>query len=125
MGVRLVRQLLPFLVCARFRAQSEHILMPTIDLVGKRVSALTSARTIINTCKAAGRDLTPTEVTSVEASLAEVRTLDQQIKGRALVESVTSLGSVDDAPRSPLFNETDSKNLVGAVKSRSTYRMEV
>lgn len=68
------------------------------DLKGQRAEALKAARDIVQGAKASGRDLTPDESTTIEAKMAEVATLDSQLKGRALAESVMSLGSADHNP---------------------------
>ena len=62
--------------------------------------------------KAAGRaDLTPSEKDTVAAKMDEVATLDKQIKGRNLVNSVVSLGSAEDNldTHGSIFDETAAK----------------
>lgn len=73
-----------------------------MNLHEKRAAAIKAARAIVDGAKADGnRELTPEEATEVETHLAEVKTLDGQIAGKALVDSVTALGSVDDEPAKP------------------------
>lgn len=93
----------------------------------QRAAAITEAKTIVVGAKAADRELTSTEHTVVSASMAQVAQLDGQIKGRALVDSVISLGSVEDfdPERQSIFSETAAKDLLSAVKTRSAYRTEV
>lgn len=67
-----------------------------MNLKEQRAAALKVAREIVDNAKAAARDLTTEELATVEAKADEVRTLDVQIKGRALVESVHNLGTVED-----------------------------
>jgi HK97 family phage major capsid protein len=68
------------------------------DLKGQRAEALKAARDIVQGAKAAGRDLTADESTTVQGHLDQVTTLDSQLKGRALAQSVMSLGSADHDP---------------------------
>jgi HK97 family phage major capsid protein len=66
------------------------------DLAGERQQAIQSARSILERAKADGdRDFTAAEDHSVKASMALIKELDVQLKGRALVQSVMSLGSSD------------------------------
>jgi HK97 family phage major capsid protein len=68
------------------------------DLKGQRAEALKAARDIVDGAKAAGRDLTADESAAVQDRLDHVTTLDSQLKGRALAQSVMSLGSADHDP---------------------------
>jgi HK97 family phage major capsid protein len=61
------------------------------DLHAARDAAIKSARQIVDGAKAEERDLTDAETADVERELAEVKKLDGQIKGRALVDSVKGL----------------------------------
>lgn len=67
-----------------------------MNLKEQRSAALKVARDIVDGAKSEERDLTDEENSTVEAKMAEVATLDTQIKGRALVESVRALGTTED-----------------------------
>jgi HK97 family phage major capsid protein len=70
--------------------------MPT-DLKAKREEHIKAARTILDTAKADDdRDLTDEEQTEVKGHLAEVKTLDLQLAGRALVDAVKGLHDDED-----------------------------
>jgi HK97 family phage major capsid protein len=79
-----------------------------VNLKAEREAAIKAARAIIDSAKADDRDLTPDEHTSVEAEMDRVKTLDVQLKGKALVDSVLSLGTVEDKP---VETSTDAKTL--------------
>lgn len=68
-----------------------------MNLKEQRSAALKVARDIVDGAKSEERDLTDEENSTVEEKMAEVATLDVQIKGRALVESVRALGTTEDA----------------------------
>ena len=61
------------------------------DLQLERTTHISAARSIIDGAKAADRDLTSTEDTTVRGHLDAVTDLDKQIKGRAMVQSVLGL----------------------------------
>lgn len=67
-----------------------------MNLHEQRLAALKSARDIVDGAKAAARDLTNDEQAQVEEHLANVKSLDNAIKGKALVDSVVSLGTAED-----------------------------
>lgn len=62
----------------------------------QRITHLKSARDIVSRAEAANRELTSSEVGTVEAALADTKTIDRQLKGIALVDSVVNLGTADD-----------------------------
>jgi len=69
-----------------------------VNLHEQRKAALARAREIVEGAKVANRDLTPEETTEAETKMAEVKDLDTKLAGKALVDSVMSLGSVEDEP---------------------------
>jgi hypothetical protein len=104
-----------------------------MDLTLQRKNTIAHARKIIDAAKATGRELTPTELTEIEADKTRITELDGQIKGRDLVNSVMNLGRVpDNMPRwdgpeatGNLFSEDAKAGIVHAVKSKTTYRTDV
>lgn len=71
--------------------------MPT--LIEDREAALSAAQTIVNTAKAAGRDLTATEHSRIEAKFAEVERLDVQLeKVRKSADLVERLAGAQPHP---------------------------
>ena len=68
------------------------------ELHMQRAAAIKAARDLVDGAKAAARELTTEEVTTIEQKMTEVATLDKQIKGRALVDSVMSQATVEDKP---------------------------
>lgn len=102
--------------------------MPSIqEWREERATILSNAKSIVTRATSENRDLTTSEQDTLTADMARVEQLAKQIKGRRLVESVHALGSCDDDPDNPggLFTETAAKDLVTAVKTRSSYRTEV
>jgi HK97 family phage major capsid protein len=103
--------------------------MPTAnEWRDERATTLSNAKKIVARAKAANRDLTSTEQSTLTNAMDRVKTIDTQLKGRALVNSVMQLGSSEDFAehhRGGLFTETAAKDLVTAVKTRSSYRTEV
>lgn len=106
----------------------------SISLSDQRAAAIKAARDIVETAKSGGRtDLNPNEVEQVERHLSHAKTIDKQLKGKALVDSVLSLGSVDDddgtdpfgGPHSSVFDPEAAKGLVSAIRTRSNYRTTV
>jgi HK97 family phage major capsid protein len=94
----------------------------------ERKNKIDHAQQIVDRAKAENRDLTPTEQASVEADIARVEELDRNRKGGSIFNRVMGLASSEDfAEGGPgnLFTETARKELVTAVKSRTTYRTEV
>lgn len=95
----------------------------------ERAASIETAKSIVATAKAANRDLTPTEEATVDRSLDRVKQIDKQIAGKAMVDSVMSLGSAEDYDENGdirrMFSETAAKDLVTAVKTRSSYRTEI
>lgn len=67
-----------------------------MDLKAQRQAALAAARAIVDGAKAAARDLTAEEQDQVDTHLTEVKNIDKKIKGKALVDSVMSLGGPED-----------------------------
>ena len=67
------------------------------DLNAARDAAIKAARGVLDAAKADGRELTDDEQSTVESELSKVKEYDKQIKGRALADSVRSLGTGDDA----------------------------
>jgi HK97 family phage major capsid protein len=70
----------------------------TTTLHEQRKAALARAREIVEGAKGESRDLNDDERAEVEGKLTEVKDLDTKIKGKALVDSVMGLGSVEDEP---------------------------
>lgn len=101
-----------------------------IDLAQSRADHISAARSVVDGCKAANRDLTPTEQTTVQGHLDAVTDLDKQIKGRALVQSITSLGSAEadfhaERGTGGVFTAEAKTGILHAVKTRTSYRTEV
>lgn len=100
-----------------------------MDLSAERTRVLSHARSIVDGAKSAGRDnLTDTEQDQVEDDLAQVRTLDQQIKGRAVIDSVKALGtgvSWGDEHHASVFTPEAKTGIAHAVRTRTAYRTEV
>lgn len=80
------------------------------DLSKKRADAVKAARAVIDAAKSDSRDLTPEEQETVEGYMTEVKALDVQMKGRALVSSVMDLGAVAD-------NEPNEVQPTGGAKT--------
>lgn len=105
--------------------------MPTLQQMrDERVTLLQDATKVVDGAKGARRELTPTEQQQVTDLLSRVDKVDAQIKGKKLADSVMRLGSAEDDPDHPhhaggLFAERAAKDLVTAVKTRSSYRTEV
>lgn len=99
------------------------------DLDAERTTHLSAARLTIDNAKSLRRDLTTTEQNSTQAHLDAVEKLDEQIKGRKLVTSVTSLGpadySDDDNGTAGIFTPEAKTGILHAVKTRTSYRTEV
>jgi len=98
------------------------------DLAAERRNTIAHAELILDRCKAERRDLTPNEQATVEADMARVEELDLQIKGRNMANSVMGLASTEDfldGGGLDLFDETARKELLTAVRSKTTYRTEV
>ena len=96
----------------------------------ERATTLTTAKDIVAKAKAAGRDLTASEQEALTRSTDRIKQIDSQIAGKALVDSVMSLGSVEDFdgdgnPRGHLFTEETKAAFTTAIKTRSAYRAEV
>jgi HK97 family phage major capsid protein len=70
--------------------------MPTTDLSAARAAAIKSARDLVDAAKAEDRELTDEEQGQIKDSLAEAKTLDRQLQGRALVDAVKGLQDDDD-----------------------------
>ena len=66
--------------------------MTVTDLGAERAKTLDHAKSIVARAKSANRDLTDSEQGQLEADVARVKELDQQQKGRNLVNSVMRLG---------------------------------
>jgi HK97 family phage major capsid protein len=97
------------------------------DLSAERTTTLDHAKSILATCKAAGREPTNAEQDALTASVARVKELDRQLAGRALVNSVRALGTSEDVPRdgapvASIFTEDAKAGIISAVKSRTSYR---
>lgn len=101
------------------------------DLHAARDAAIKSARQIVDGAKAEERDLTDAETADVERELAEVKKLDGQIKGRALVDSVKGLHR-DEGDPTEEAGDQPAKTLgdhhvksisgqLGTLKSQSGY----
>jgi HK97 family phage major capsid protein len=103
------------------------------NLETQRATALKSARSILNSAAVADRDLTADEQAQISRCVADVKALDAaQIKGRAQVQSVLGLWEPGDSAEedhsgsgSKLFSPEDRAGLVGAAKSRTTFRGSV
>jgi HK97 family phage major capsid protein len=101
-----------------------------LDLNADRKKTLGHARQIVDSAKAANRDLTAAESATVEADLARVKELDRQIAGRNMVKSVMSLDGGhwdDDNPEGngDLFSASAKAGIVQAVKTRTAFRTDV
>ena len=100
-----------------------------IDLQLNRTTEIEAAKSLLARIKSAQRDPSDAENAVLQGHMSAVELLDRQIKGRALVQSVTSLGTCDDgddsAVRHGIFTDADAASLVTAVKSRTTFRVEV
>lgn len=74
-----------------------------MNLKEQRAAALKAAQELIDGAKAAARDLSADEKTTVEAKFSEVERLDTQIKAAAesdaLMSRLTSFGAPDDSDR--------------------------
>lgn len=79
------------------------------DLRAARDAAIKAARAITDAAKAEDRDLTDDERSEVQGHLDEVKKTDTMIKGRALVDSVRSLGTTE--PESEPDGEPAAKSL--------------
>lgn len=100
-----------------------------MNLKAMRAAALKAAQDIIDGAKAAGRDLTETEQTEVQAKFAEIDELDKKIDAAAksadLVARIGSLGSVkadeDIAPsdQATSLGEHFIKHAGAALKGRA------
>src|SRR5215204_3841719 len=82
-----------------------------MNLSDTRTATLKAARAVIDAAKAEDRELTEDEQSTVEGQMADVKQLDVQIKGKALVDSVMTLHTDEDTP--------DDKG-GGGVKSAAT-----
>jgi HK97 family phage major capsid protein len=83
-----------------------------VNLNDARTAAIKSARVLLDGAKADdNRDLTDDEQSQVETIMAEVKSLDHQIKGRALVASVVSLGDGEDPETDDRPKDAPAKNL--------------
>lgn len=73
-----------------------------MNLKAMRAAALKAAQDIIDAAKAADRDLTADEITTIEAKQAEVKALDEKIerqaKGAALVQAIGGLQDHEETP---------------------------
>jgi len=102
-----------------------------MDLTLERKNTIAHARQIIDRAKTANRELTPAELSEVEADKTRVTELDRQLKGRDLVNSVMDLGRAPsnmprwDGPAPKLFSEDAKAGIIHAVKSRTTFRTDV
>jgi HK97 family phage major capsid protein len=99
-----------------------------MDLKTERKNTIAHADQIVARAKTAGRDMTPTEVASVEAAITRIEELDKQLKGRALVDSVMKLGTSDgftDGGPGSLFSGETKAGFISAVKTRSAFRADV
>jgi HK97 family phage major capsid protein len=99
-----------------------------MDLDAQRAQTLTHARSIIDKAKADNRDLTDTEAGQVEDDLAQVKTLDKQLKGRAMVNAVKNLGGDfqdDERPKPSVFTADSKAGIVMAIRTKSPYRADV
>lgn len=67
-----------------------------LNLKEMRAAAVKAAREIVDAAKAEDREITPEENETIAAKMAEVKDLDKKIQGKALVDSVLSLGTVED-----------------------------
>jgi hypothetical protein len=99
------------------------------DYDTERASHLAAARLTIDTCKSQNRDLTPTEQTVTQSHLDAVTELDKMIKGRALVQSIKSLGTsetdTERAGTGGIFTPQAKSGILAAVKTRTAYRTEI
>ncbi|GAA2113018.1 phage major capsid protein [Nocardioides bigeumensis] len=95
----------------------------------KRIVNIKSARDIVERAQAAGRELTSSETDQVTACLSSVKTIDKQIAGKALVDSVVGLTNVEDThgptASGSLFSDTDKAGIIHAAKSRTAYRADL
>jgi hypothetical protein len=96
----------------------------------ERPRLLAHANHILDTAKAAGRDLTDSEAAEVDRDIAAIKALDTATKAPSLVQRVMALGSSDDYdsegnPRGGLFDEATKTGIVGAIKSRQAFRSEL
>lgn len=93
----------------------------------ERAALLQNAKNIVAKAKTGDRDLTTSEQDQLTDLMGQVERLDARAKGSALVNSVLRLSTAEDDLDQPnsLFTETAAKDLVTAVKTRSTYRTEV
>lgn len=96
----------------------------------ERQSLLRHARSIIDTAKAADRDLSDAEHQLVEADLSNVEQMDAQAKARNRRVFDLGLGPTDPnthagADVATLFTDEQKSGLVGAVKSRGMFRTEL
>lgn len=87
-----------------------------MNLKAMRAAALKAANDIIAKAKAEDRDLTPEEVTEIEAKSAEIKELDEKIaaqaKGKALLDSFATLGPDEpegDTPAAKSLGEFAAK----------------
>ncbi len=95
----------------------------------QRVTHLKHAQAVLARVKASGREF-PSQAehdemtTAVEAAKSLDSQIAKQVQGKALVDSVVGLTSVEDlgASSGSLFSETDRAGIVHAAKSRTTYR---
>lgn len=91
----------------------------------ERAQHLADAQALATKAADANRILTPTEQSTIKDHLAQVDTLDRQIKGKALVDRVMG-GTADYGEHGGhLFTEQAKAGLTTAIKSRTTYRTEV
>jgi HK97 family phage major capsid protein len=69
-----------------------------IDLNAERTTTINLAQAVLAAAKSGNRELTDAEQATSTGHMARIGELDKQIKGRALVNSVMSLGSSEDIP---------------------------
>jgi HK97 family phage major capsid protein len=100
-----------------------------VNLTAERERTLSHAKTILNSAKAADRDLTDTEQKQIEDDLDKVKTLDKQIKGRVLADSVKNLWNGDlhhdDGERPSVFTPEAKDGITNALRTGTSYRTEV
>lgn len=98
-----------------------------LDLQADRTTVLTNAKSLLAAAKSGNRELTDAEQATMTGYMARVGELDKQIKGRALVNSVMSLGSSEDhlVDRGGLFTDAAKAGIIQAVKTRTAYRTEL
>lgn len=98
----------------------------TQPLRDQRNATLDEAKAIVARAKSSNRDLTSTEDATLTGLMDRVKTIDKQLKGKALVDSVIGLGNAEYDPDSTgVFSESAKTGIVQAVKSRTMFRTEV